>query len=227
MTTMPSWLTDAAEAVTAATNSAKVQAQVDTLTEAQRDLSVHLDRLTALNKATTAGGGTWFGGHTATPAVFDALNAAAKTPSQGNLGTLNRTLSSFVTTAENKAMADWGSYASERMGAVSDLLQLASTLAGVASVAPLAAALQDVLRQLVPATKKLPTATAFDLLDEAETRLRALEAALQPDTVRQFLSAVARGGASLAILTEDVRAWIAANGAERSFRIAAGTPVGG
>lgn len=225
MTTMPSWLTDTADAVTAATDSAKVQAQVDTLTEAQRDLSVHLAKLTALSNATTAGGGTWFEGHTATPAVFDALKAAAKTPSQGNLGTLNRTLNSFVIAAENKAMADWRSYAGKRMGAVSDLRQLAGTLAGVSSVAPMASALLEVLQRLEPATSKFPTAAAFGLLDEAEKRLKALEAALQPDSVRQFLSAVARGGASLAMLTDDVRAWIAAHRAEQSFRIVAGTSV--
>jgi hypothetical protein len=226
MTTMPSWLTEAADAVTAATDSAKVQAQVDTLTEAHRDLRVHLARLSELSIATKAGGGTWFEGHNAPPAVFDALKAAAKTPSQGNLGTLNRSLNSFVTAAENKAMADWSSYGGKRMGDVSDLLQLADTLADVAGVALLAEALKVVLLRLAPATSKFPTPAAFGLLDEAEERLEALEAALQPDTVRQFVSAVTRGGASLAMLTDDVRAWVAANGAEQSFRIVAGTPVG-
>lgn len=227
MTTMPSWLNDAAEAVTAATDSAKVQTQVDTLTEAQRDLRVHLTKLTALSSATTAGGGTWFAGHTAPPDVFDALKAAAKAPAQGTLGTLNRTLNPFVTAAETRALADWHSYSEARIGAVPALLQLAGTLSGVASVAPLAAALAEVLQQLVPATNKLPTSAAFDLLDEAETRRKALEAALQPDSVRQFLSAVARGGASLDMLTDDVRAWLSANQAESNFKVMAGGPAEG
>lgn len=223
MNTMPSWLTEAAEAVTAATDSAKVQAQIDTLTEAQRDLSVHLTRLTALTSATEAGGGDWFAGHAASPDVFDALKAASASPAQGTLGTLNRTLNPFVSAAEAKAMADWRDYGSQRMGAVPDLLQLAGTLAEVAGVAPLAAALKEVLLQLVPATNKFPTPAAFDLLDEAERRLAALEAALQPESVRQFLSAVARDRASLNMLTDDVRAWLADNRAEHSFRIVAGS----
>ncbi|GAA1546976.1 hypothetical protein [Kribbella lupini] len=227
MTTMPTWLTEAAEAVTAATDSAKVQTQLDTLTEAQRDLSVHLSKLTALSTATTAGGGAWFAGCTASPQIFDALKAAAKAPSQGTLGTLNRTLHPFVTAAENAVLAGWRSYSEARIGAVPDLLQLAGTLSGVASVAPLAAALAEVLVQLVPATNKFPTPAAFDLLDEAETRRKALEAALQPASVRQFLSAVARGGASLNMLGDDVRAWLSANQAESNFKIMAGSPTEG
>jgi hypothetical protein len=225
MSAMPSWVSEAAEAVTAATDSAQLQTQVDTLTEAQRDLSVHLTRLSALKSATTAGGGTWFTTHTAPPEVFEALKGAARTPVQGTLGTLNRTLSPFVAAAEAKALADWRAYSEARLGAVSDLLQLAGTLSGVASVAPLATALAEVLRKLVPATNRLPTPDVFDLLGEAEARRKALEDALQPDSVRQFLSAVARGGASLSMLTDDVRAWLSANRAEGSVRIMAGSPV--
>jgi hypothetical protein len=227
MTMMPSWLTDAAEAVTAATDSANVQAQVDTLTEAQRDLSVHLTKLTALTSATTAGGGGWFTGHSASPDVFDALKAAAKSPAQGTLGTLNRTLNPFASAAEGKALTDWRAYSEARIGSVPDLLLLAGTLAGVANVAPLATDLVEVLQQLVPATNRFPTPAAFDLLDEAEKRRTALEAAMQPDGVRQFLSAVASGGASLAMLTDDVRAWLSANQAESSFKITAGSPIAG
>jgi hypothetical protein len=227
MTTIPSWLTAAADAVTAATDTAKVQSEVETLTEAQRDLSVHLTKLTALTRAKSAGGGTWFAGLTASPDVFDALQAAAKAPAQGTLGTLNRTLNPFVSAAEAKALADWRSYSEARIGSVSDVLQLAGTLSGVASVAPLAAALVEVLRQLVPATNNFPTPAAFDLLDEAETRRKALEAALQPDSVRQFLSAAARGGASLDMLTNDVRDWLSTNQAENSFKIMAGSPAEG
>ena len=70
----------------------------------------------------------------------------------------------------------------------------------------------------------MPTQAAFDLLDEAEERLKALEAALQPEAVRAFLSAVARGGASLSMLTDEVRTWLKANNAVNSFRITPGSP---
>src|SRR3954466_1699414 len=128
MNAMPSWFSEAAEAVTAATDSARMQTQVDTLTEAQRDLNVHLTKLSVLKSATTAGGGTWFTGYIAPPAVFEALKAAARSPAQSTLGTLNRTLFPFVAAAEAKALADWRAYGAARLGAVSDLLQLADTL---------------------------------------------------------------------------------------------------
>lgn len=225
MTTMPSWLTEAAEAVTAATDSAKVQTQVETLTRARLDLSVHLTKLTDLTSATAAGGGAWFEGYTASTDVFDALKAAAKAPVEGTLGTLNRTLSSFVSAAEAKAMADWRDCSETRIGSVSNLAPLAATLAGVAGVAPVASALEEVLKRLLPATDTYPTPAAFELLDEAERRRNALEVALEPDSVRQFLSAVASGGASLGQLTDDVRRWLSDNQAGSSFKIMAGSPV--
>lgn len=225
MTKMPSWLTDAAEAVTAATDTAKVQAQVETLSEARTNLASHLATLKVLTSAVEAGGGGWFSGYTGTPDLFDALKAATKSPTQAALGTLNRTLNTFAPSARDQALSDWKAYGAGRMGNVLDLAQLADTLAGVASVAPLADDLQHVLQQLAPASNRLPTKDAFDLLDEAEKRLAALEKALQPMAVRTFLSAVARGGASLEMLTHDVRSWLKENRAEFSFRVTAGSPA--
>ena len=225
MTTMPSWLTRAAEAVTAATDTAKVQGEIETLSLAKGDLSAHLDTLTSLSSATNYGDGGWYSGYTGSPELFDALKTAAKNPTQATLGTLNRALNAFAPSAREQALGDWREYAGARMGNVIELSQLAQTLAGVESVATIAGTLQAVLGQLGQAQNQLPTKAAFELLNEAEKRLADLEKALRPEAVRTFLSAVARGGASLDMLTDDVRAWLKENKAERSFRITAGSPA--
>ena len=184
MTKMPSWLTDAAEAVTAATDTAQIRAQFETLSEARANLASHLVTLRALTDVVVHGGGDWFSGYAGTPELFEALKVAAKNPTQASLGNLNRNLNAFVPNVRQRALNDWKEFGAARMGNVSGLTQLADTLAGVASVAPLADALQQVLHQLAPVSNQLPTKDAFDLLDEAEKRLAALEEALRPEAVR-------------------------------------------
>lgn len=225
MTTMPSWLAQADDLVAAATDAASIQAEIETLSVAKIDLATHLQTLQTLSSAGALGGGSWSTGTTGTPELFDALKTAAKNPSQSAVGHLNRALNSFATTAKAQLLDDWKRYAGDRMGNVSELYQLAAALAGVDSVAAKAATLREVLGRLAQNQDKLPNQAAFDLLAEADKHLAALEEALQPEAVRLFLSAVARGGASLEMLTGDVRSWLKANRAEHSFRITAGPPA--
>lgn len=224
-TTMPSWVTQAAEAVTAATDVANAQRELDTLGVAKVDLGVHLGTLRMLSTAAASAGGDWTSGYTGNPELFDALKAAAKNPSQSALGNLNRALNTFAPNAKAQLLSDWHAYATQQLGNVAELAQLANTLAEVQSVAAMAGTLQQVLSQLAQIQNKLPTQAAFDLLNQAEKCLVDLEKALQPEGVRKFLSAVARGGASQEMLTDDVRAWLKENRAERSFRITAGRPA--
>ena len=105
-------------------------------------------------------GRDWFSGHTGDArSLFDALKAAAKNPTQAALGTLNRTLNAFV--SDRKASRRWttGRHTGQPdRQRVRTWPSWPSTLAGVASVAPLAAALQQVLHQLAPATNQVPDA---------------------------------------------------------------------
>ena len=55
---------------------------------------------------------------------------------------------------------------------------------------------------------------------------RSLEQSLQPESVRRFLTAVARGGASTDLFSDDVAEWLSAHNALNSFRIVAGPPIG-
>ncbi len=97
-------------------------------------------------------------------------------------------------------------------------------LSQVEGVAALSRDLAQVLGEVARTQQQLPTERSAALLREAEARLQELEEALKPATVRRFLSAVARGGASVELLTDDVDAWLRAHGAMSSFRIVPGAP---
>jgi hypothetical protein len=118
----------------------------------------------------------------------------------------------------------WGVHASEQLGDVSELLVLAETLTGVEGVAELSQQLQTILGQLARTQRTVPTRQAAELLRQAEDALRRLEDSLTPESVRRFLSAVARGGASINLLTKDVTEWLKLHNALNSFKIVAGAP---
>jgi hypothetical protein len=221
---MPSWLNDVSLAVSEATNVVQVQSEIEDLTAARADFAEHVAKLRRLAAANALGRGTWWAGQTAEPDVFSELKQASTNPQPRVVNSLLRKLDSYAGTVNALLIASWREYAASRMGNVADLQLLAGTLAGIEGVAGLAASLQEVLGQLGRVQAQPPTEESLALLDQAEKRLAALEAALQPAAAREFLAAVARGGASLALLTDEVRAWLAANRAELSFKIAAGAP---
>jgi hypothetical protein len=71
----------------------------------------------------------------------------------------------------------------------------------------------------------VPSEETVAWLERAEAALGDLERSLKPDSVRRFLGAVARGGASVQLLTDDVVSWLEAHSALSRFRIVAGEPV--
>jgi hypothetical protein len=56
-----------------------------------------------------------------------------------------------------------------------------------------------------------------------EKALQQLEESLQPESVRRFFSLVARGGASIELLTDDVIGWLNEHNAIQGFKIVAGS----
>ena len=119
----------------------------------------------------------------------------------------------------------WGKHATSKVGDVRELLVLARTLSGVDGVAEVSTSLQAILGQLAQVEGIIPTRETVELLDSAEDVLRQLENSLKPESVRTFLSAVARGGASTDLLTTDVVTWLKKNHALRNFKVVAGTPT--
>jgi hypothetical protein len=220
----PGWLSDASTAVSEATNVVQVQGEVDTLNTARTEFAKHVVGLHRLVEADALGRGTWWQGYTAEPELFSELKQASLNPQARVVNSLLRKLDSFSGSVRTQLISAWRAYAGSRMGNVADLQLLASTLASIESVASLAASLQRVLGELGRVQAELPTRESQALLEQAESRLAELEAALQPAAVRRFLSAVARSGAPLDLLTDDVRTWLSANRAELRFKIVAGGP---
>lgn len=110
------------------------------------------------------------------------------------------------------------------MGDLSELQVLATALGDVSGVGDLSKQLEVVLGQLARNHTGLPTQQSYELLEYAESILLQIEQGLQPDSVRRFLSAATRGGASLDLMTDDVVAWLRSNNASRSFKVVAGSP---
>lgn len=223
-TNMPRWLSEASTAVTDATNAVQAQNEISDLTEARAELARQLCEFRRLAQADALGRGTWWLGQTAEPDVFRELKKASSFPQARVLNSLQRRLDSFARTVNTRMVLSWGEYSARRTGNVTELQMLAGTLSGIEGVALLAANLLEILGQLGRIQTQAPTRESLTLLDRAEKGLADLEAALQPNAVREFLSAVARGGAPLNLLTDEVRTWLTANRAELCFKIAAGAP---
>jgi len=221
----PTWLSEVSEAVTEATNIAKVQGLVESLTDAHKAFAAHLMEFRRFAIADTLGRKNWWRGYGPDPELANDLRQASKDPQPRVVNSLIRRLDTQRASVSRELISDWNTHATKRMGNVADLQQLAVTLGDVDGVADLAAKFEEVLGKLIRAQSQVPTQESLTLLDHAEQHLAALESALRPEDVRTFLSAVARGGAALDLLTEDVRTWLHRHDAERKFKIIAGAPV--
>ncbi len=218
-----SWLAEARDAVTQATSAADVQHQVDALRDSKDVLAEQLVEFRAFKTAAELGRSRWFGGLSPNPELLDNIKQAMTLRARA-LSTLTNRLGSYRQAIKNELIAGWHDYAARRMGNLLDLQDLASLLAEVDGLATLSRDLQEVLGKLGRLQNQLPTIGSLALLDQAESHLQKLEAALRPDAVRRFLSAVARGGAGLDLLNDDVVVWLQQHGARSSFRIVARAP---
>jgi len=223
--TMPTWLTEASVAVTEATNAAEVQRQIESLTVTRTAFAEHLKELRRFAQADALGRKKWWDGYVPNPELFKDLKQSSKILQPRAIYSLTLGLVAYSPAIKAELINGWRAYAGDRMGNVADLQQLAGTLADVDGVADLARRFQEVLGQLGRLQDQVPTQESLALLDQAEQHLAILEAALQPEDVRRFLSAVARGGAALDLLTEDVRTWLHQHGAKRNFKVIAGAPA--
>lgn len=224
--TMTSWLAEASEAVTEATNAADVQGQIQNLSAARADFAAQLEEFRKFAHADALGRAKWWKGYAPNPDLLNDLKEASKTLKARPIASLARGLDTYGNAVRRELIEAWRAYAGERMGNVADLQQLAVTLAEVDDLSDLARGFQEVLGQLGRLQNHLPTAESLALLDQAQIHLNNLENALRPDSVRAFLSGVARGGASLDQLTDDVLTWLRSHGAVQNFRVVAGSPMG-
>lgn len=218
------WIAETKEAVHLATNASEAKKQAEALREAEAELRRLLDQLRDLQVSAAVVRGLGWPGKVAAPDVRQALDQATGFGARP-LARVPRPLEQYCRDVESSIAAHWREHASRELGDVTGLLGLANTLAGVAGIAEVSQELQATLGQLE--RTRIPTSQSVALLAKAKSLLTQLESSLQPDEVRQFLSAVARGGASVQALTQGVASWLESHGSLDHFKIVAGSPAGG
>lgn len=220
-----SWIAATEEAVRLARNAAEAQRQIADLEDARTSLARLVTEFSALSVGASVVRPFGWEGWTPSPELARDFTEAARTLDSRPLNRVVAALERFKTDVRSALVERWGVHASKEIGDVSELLVLAETLTGVEGVAELSQELQTILGKLARMQRAVPSMQAMELLLQARETLRKLEESLRPDSVRRFLSAVARGGASTNLLTKDVIGWLKSHKALSSFKIVAGPPT--
>jgi hypothetical protein len=224
-TSKVSWIAAAADAVQLAKNAREVQRKIDDWEDAKRNLARLVREFRLLSAGASVVRPYGWEGRTANPELARAFVEAAETLDSRPLNRVVTALEPFKTEVQSALVESWRVHAAEQIGDVGELQVLATALAGVEGVAELSRQLQTILGDMARIQNSVPSREAAELLRRAEEALGKLEESLQPDSVRRFLSAVARGGASTGLLGADVTDWLRAHNALNSFKIVAGAPM--
>lgn len=221
-----SWIDAAGKAVALAKDADEAQRQVALLDDAKADLAVLIVEFRQLAEAVSVVRPLGWEGRSPTPELVRDLSEAMQTLGERPLIRATKALVRFQGDVEVAVKARWSAYAAEQLGDVSDLLSLSETLSEVEGISELSEGLRSALGDLARAQGAMPSKVSAVLLTNARSSLRQLEDSLKPESVRIFLSAAARGGASIEHLTSDVLDWLRSHDALARFRIVAGPPVG-
>lgn len=220
------WIDAAGEAVALAKDADEAQRQFALLDDTRSDLAQLTAEFRRLAEAIAVVRPLGWEGRSPNPDLVQDLAEAGATLGERPLARAMKGLERFRSDVDAAVKARWSAYASEQLGDVSDLLSLSETLSEVEGISGLSESLRNALGDLARTQGSLPSAASVALLTAARTTLQQLEDSLQPESVRLFLSAVARGGASIENLSSDVLDWLSSHGALGRFRIVAGPPVG-
>jgi hypothetical protein len=223
--TLTSWIAATAEAVKLATNEAEAKRQAQYLQVADEQLSPLENGFRLLLQAAEIVRDLGWDGVAPTPQLLIDLGAAGGTLEARLLIRVAAELWAHRTLVQRSMVEVWGKHATSKVGDVEELLVLAGTLSGVDGVAEVSTRLQEILGHLAQVDGSIPTLKTVELLYSAEDVLRQLENSLKPESVRSFLSAVARGGASTDLLTTDVVTWLKKHHALGNFKVVAGAPT--
>lgn len=218
-----SWIRGTDEALKLAMNVAEVQRQKADLETAGESVPELIEAFRSMAEAAAVVRPLGWGGRSPSPEVRKSLREAAKTLDNRHVTTALKGLERFRGEAKTDLIGFWHAHITGRLGNVGDLRVLASTLREVGGLDQLSRRLEAVLDDLLKTQQELPSAQSSSLLNEIEIALGELEETLQPQTVRRFLSSVARGGASIGLLTTDVIQWLNEHNALQGFKIVAGS----
>ncbi len=217
-----SWIAETDATLKLAKNASEVERQVADLNEASESFGGLLIQLEGLVAGASVLRPLGWAGTAPSSELQSNFAEAARTLGSHPLNRLARSLTAFEASARKMLLDTWSQHAAERLGNLSELQTLAGTLGEVQSLQSLSRRLEEKLGQLARTQLEVPSIESVRLLEEAEQILEELEQSLQPDSVRRFLSAVARGGAPLEYLTADVTDWLNGHSAGNGFKIVAG-----
>lgn len=220
-----SWIDETQEALDLARNANEAQREFTNLQDLDSNFVTLLAEFKELDAGAAVVRSLGWSGRYAPPDLKSDLGEAANGLGPRPLARSVRSLERFKSEVRASLIEFWRQHGAERMGDVAELQVLAATLSEVEGVAELSKRLEATLGQLARDQTDFPSERSAGLLREAESILREMEESLQPESVRRFLSAATRGGASFELLTDDVVDWLRSHSASRSFKIVAGTPV--
>jgi hypothetical protein len=220
------WIDETREAVDRASNLVRAQAEFERLEEAEKELDDALGDLSALHAAANLGRGTWWPGLDAPPDVCPELLSLQEDLGPQRVRSVLSKLATHRSRLGDAVRMAWREHITSRAGDAGGLRELVQVLAGADGLADIAHSLDEALGRLAQLQKAgrgttLPDAKAVQALNDAVDLLDVLEKRL-PAAVKAFVSAAARGGASLDLLDAKVRAWLVENGALNNFRIVPG-----
>ncbi len=222
----PSWLTATRESVSLAQSATDSQRQFGDLDNAKRAFSELNAGLKASAEAAVALRGTGWAGSVLSDDVRDRLDEVIARPEARLLAGVPGEITRFNDEVRRSLIDHWRKYAASQIGDVEGLLALIDTLVDVDGVADLAERLNTALGQLVREQDNLPSGDSLTHLKTVREALADLEASLQPESVREFFTGVARGGAAVTSLTKEVAQWLTEHKALDNLKIVAGRPRG-
>lgn len=142
-----------------------------------------------------------------------------------------RRITDVVNIAIASARDMWREYIDESVPGLDSLDKLAEMLGHIQADPLQATALKRGVRDLRALSRRLPDASApseaIAAVDVIYPALTVLLGDSDTDSdIRHFMETVARGGAHVRALTQDVKDWMRRSGAEDSFKVVAGRPAG-
>ncbi|MER5265092.1 hypothetical protein ABTZ99_23755 [Actinosynnema sp. NPDC002837] len=219
------WIADARQAVDKASDVIRTRTEYDGLVEMGEEVDAAVRDLARIREAAELGLGEWLTGFDVPAVLWEELRAAQEGPSRRRLAAVVRTLGAFRTKGRNAIREAWRDHTRLLADRAVDVRNLMTAFPGSPELAELAAQMDNALGRLTRSQKDLPDAAAVAARRELERLLEEVDR-LWPDAVKDFISAAARGGASLDMLTTEVLAWLVQNQATHSFKIVAGAPMG-
>ncbi|SFB52840.1 hypothetical protein SAMN05216266_11696 [Amycolatopsis marina] len=219
----PEWISATKLAVDRASDAVQAHKELTVLSDALKEFDAALEKLAKIRQASALGRGEWWPGLDIPSELWFGLDVARRELSSRKLNPAVKQLNTFVKQSKRSLEVAWSNHVRARTGHIAELHELAEVLTEGSRPADVARDLRQARESLNGLQRGLPDADAVRRLNEAMAQYEAFESALPP-AVNAFVSAVARGGASIRAADAEVIAWLTDNGALDNFKIVAGAP---